>query len=495
MNVIMILIDSLNKNALGAYGNKVVRTPNFNRFAEKSAVFHNHFIGSAPCMPARRELMTGRKEFLWRGWGPIEPFDAHIAEEAKRVGAVTAIITDHYHYWEKAAHGYFEAFDAAKLIRGQELDNYNTDTIEECPAWVERINQYRPDFGTRYFKNCKDFKSEEDFFVSKTMTEASDWIDKNHGQEKFMLWVESFDVHEPFHIPEPYRSMYTGHSDDAFNCWPPYQNGTYGHHDAFWDQTTDSEIEFIRAQYYGKVSMVDHWLGKLFDTMDRYSLWDSTLVILTTDHGHELGNRRRFGKQPPHYDDCANIPLFIRHPDFDRRNDLDALTCTVDLYPTILDALGCDGFNPLHGRSLMPLVRGEKAARREAVTYGEFGAGVTVTDGEYTYHQSWNESELNLYTSQMPFCAPDAAAGKYIEGVDCPVWKIPSVSQHPVIPDMLFNRRNDPLQLNNVLHEYPEQVIRMKNLLKKVADEEGIPAEQYTRLNLEKISAESTEEL
>ena len=485
MNVIMVLIDSLNKNCIGAYGNQEVKTPNLDEFANKSIVFNNHFISSAPCIPARRELMTGRKEFLWRGWGPIEPFDKHIADEARKAGATTAIITDHYHYWENSAHGYIEHFDSARLIRGQEIDYYNSDFCENVPEWVNSINKYRPDLGTRFYKNIKDFTNEEDFFSAKTMTEASTWLENNHSHEKFLLWVEAFDVHEPFYVPEPYKSMYSKKSDEIYNCWPPYQDGEYGHSKVFWENTTEEEINFIKSQYLGKVSMVDNWLGKLFGTMDKYDLWKDTAVILTTDHGHELGEKKRFGKQPPHYDQSANIPMFIWHPQYMEHRTTDALTCALDIYPTILEILGVESSDSPHGKSLMPLIKNERTGHRDFVYYGEFGAGVTMTDGTFTYHNTWDiDRDINIYTALMPFVSVNAVSGKFIPGVECPVWRIPFSSQKPPIPDLLFNRKEDPEQTNNIVNSNPSLVQKLKRTLADHLDNDGAPAEQYYRLYL-----------
>ena len=76
MNIILVLVDSLNKDCLRSYNaDTVCKTPNLDRFAEKSAVFDDHYVGSLPCMPARREIMAGRKEFLWLPWGGMEVFD------------------------------------------------------------------------------------------------------------------------------------------------------------------------------------------------------------------------------------------------------------------------------------------------------------------------------------------------------------------------------------------------------------------------------------
>ena len=80
MRTVFLLFDSLNRRMLNSYGGNFLDTPNFNRLAEKSITFDNHFIGSMPCMPARRDLQSGRLSFLHRSWGPLEPFDNSFPE-------------------------------------------------------------------------------------------------------------------------------------------------------------------------------------------------------------------------------------------------------------------------------------------------------------------------------------------------------------------------------------------------------------------------------
>ena len=75
MKAIMVMFDSLNRHMLPSYGCEWIHAPNFERLAERSITFDNCYVGSMPCMPARRELHTGRYNFLHRSWGPLEPFD------------------------------------------------------------------------------------------------------------------------------------------------------------------------------------------------------------------------------------------------------------------------------------------------------------------------------------------------------------------------------------------------------------------------------------
>ena len=103
MKAIMLMFDSLNRHMLEPYGCKWTSTPNFRRLAEHTAVFDTCYVGSLPCMPARRELQTGRYNFLHRSWGPIEPYDICMPELLSRRGIYTHLISDHGHYWEDGA--------------------------------------------------------------------------------------------------------------------------------------------------------------------------------------------------------------------------------------------------------------------------------------------------------------------------------------------------------------------------------------------------------
>src|SRR5215204_4366358 len=122
MRAIFVLFDSLNRTAIGCYGANVVKTPNFDRFARRAVTFDTHFVGSLPCMPARRDLHTGRLNFMHRSWGPLEPFDNSFPEMMRERGIHTHLITDHLHYFEDGGSTYHTRFKTWEFIRGQEDD-------------------------------------------------------------------------------------------------------------------------------------------------------------------------------------------------------------------------------------------------------------------------------------------------------------------------------------------------------------------------------------
>jgi arylsulfatase A-like enzyme len=498
VNIIFVLIDSMNRHALTAYNPAThIQTPNLSAFAAKAWRMDNHFVGSLPCMPARREIFAGFKEMLWRPWGPLEWFDARLPRLLEGAGYSTAIVTDHYHYWEDPAQGYIQSFQSAELVRGHEIDFWKTRISDDAPVpeWVNRIERWRPGWGRWYYSNVKDFRTEEDFFPAKVFSGARAWLRENARKTPFFLQIESFDVHEPFHVPEPYASMYGDPSAaDRFTLWPPYQNVEALA--AFIAQASPEELEFVRAQYAAKLTMVDRWFGELTRALDELALWDDTLIIVTTDHGHDLAERGKYGKQHPHYDSHAHIPMLIwypRNPGNGRSSP--ALTSTVDLFATALDAAGAPIPERTHSRSVMPVLRGQTDRHRDVLLYGTFGQGVCLTDGDWTIFKAPVQDEpLFVYSSQIfrSLVSQEegvnlpVASGTYIPGVALPQWQIPT--RYPVLnsEDMLFYRAEDPGQTRNLWLSAPDQRERMLSLLRDAIEQEGSPPEQWTRLGLER---------
>ena len=194
MKTILILMDTLQRKMVHAYNPDCpVITPNIDRLAEKSTVFDQHYIGSAPCMPARRDILTGRLNFLERNWGPIEPFDVTMPAILKRHGVFSHIVTDHCHYAELGGEGYLQQYNTWDMIRGQETDVWASQIRDpEMPEnYIGRV-------GRQYQCNRQYFKSDADYPTPKTFAAAAQSLKNNEGADDFFLQVEVFDPHEPF---------------------------------------------------------------------------------------------------------------------------------------------------------------------------------------------------------------------------------------------------------------------------------------------------------
>ncbi|WP_165452709.1 sulfatase [Paenibacillus thalictri] len=508
MNLILITIDSLNKHFLNAYGGQPgmdVRTPNLDRFAAKSAVFHRHYSGSLPCMPARRELYTGTQEFLWRSWGPVEPYDMPIARAAGEQGYVTQFISDQFHFFLGYSHGYYDDYHGFELIRGHELDPWRTAPLsEQDETFLQKIkyrqNSPKPFDRAMYARNVKNFKEEADFFAPRVFASAEKWLEDNHSHEKFMLVIDSFDVHEPFHNPDSTAGMYTDEDirDPDLPVWAHSGRTDEGH-----GSLSERQIAFIRSQYAAKITLVDKWLGKVFDKLDEHGLWDDTMVIVTSDHGHYLGERDLIGKPAyNNYNVLANIPLMIWHPQGAHNGSgVSALTSTVDLYATMIDAVGGKAKPIGHSRSLMPLLTGRADHVRDWAIYGYFGRGMNVTDGRYTYHVAPDESVplfnySTMYMNPAAFFFPgyvpeEVESGRFLPYTEAMVWKY-EVKVPPEFARFhsggyateLYDVENDPWQMNNLLDSSPELHAQMKNLLATALSHLRAPAETFRRTGL-----------
>ncbi|WP_293868473.1 sulfatase [uncultured Alsobacter sp.] len=383
MKAVFVLFDSLNRHMLGAYGGKRIPTPNFDRLAKRSVTFDSHYVGSLPCMPARRDMLTGRLTFLHRSWGPLEPFDNAFPEVLFDKGVYSHLITDHFHYWEDGGATYHNRYDSYEFVRGQEGDPWKAmvkphwDRLREMYHQRQFTTQRREYFSQNII-NREFIKDEKDFPSVQCFAHGFEFLDRNREADDWLLQIETFDPHEPFHAParfkEPFDKGWTGPIRD----WP-----RYGRVDEL-----PEECEELRANYYAIVSMCDALLGQLLDYFDAHDMWKDTALVVTTDHGFLLGEHDFWAKNKMNiYEEIARIPLFAhdpRHPERDGTRCA-ALTQSIDIAPTFIDLFGAERPPETEGQSLWDVAAG--TVRRDAILFGYFGGAVNVADGRYTYHR------------------------------------------------------------------------------------------------------------
>lgn len=481
MKTIFILMDSLNRHLLGMYGPSWVRTPNLDRLAARGVVFENHFAGSMPCMPARRELMTGRHNFLEAPWGPIEPFDDCLPELLRRQGGTyTHLITDHYHYWRHMGDGYHNLFDTWEFVRGQENDAWRASVRgPDVPEF--RGRNTRQSWVNR---RAMDLERDEDYPTPQCFQRAIEFVEANHDADNWHLHLELFSPHEPFVCPRRYRDMYADAWDDRVRFdWPRYAPVEEG----------PEAVEHIRKCYAGTLSMADAWLGRFLDRMDALDAWRDTTVILTTDHGHLLGEHGYWAKNyMADYAEITHIPLVVCTPGAPAGRRVKALTAAIDIMPTIMD---------MHEAVLPPHVRGKSLRHlftrdephHDAVLYGYHGKDIGMTDGRHTYCRQPLEGSFLYHYTAMPrryFAAREKLAGAEM-GVflpcayGIPVYrvKVPS-HRHADAPDFnpIYDLQSDPGQTTPLRDPALEARLaaKMKELLKRHDATEC----QYARVGL-----------
>ena len=394
MNAIVIILDTLRRDHLGCYGNREIRTPNLDRLARRSTIFANAYIGSYPCMPARQDLWTGRLNFLWRGWSPLEWTEDDLVGTLRRAGKPSMLITDHYHLWSYGSGNYHMSFSGVELIRGQERDNWRTDPDVPIrwPARPSKLNH----MWERYARNTALRRGEEDFFPAQVFSRAAQWVDDNHRREDFLLLIDCFDPHEPFDPPREYVELYDpGYSGEEL-IWPRY--GRPRSH-----EYTAREIDHCHALYCGEVSLVDRWFGRFLDKVEEKGLLSNSMLIVTSDHGFLFGEHDWLGKHSPTlYQHIVHTPLLLYHPaQREAGGRVTQLAQMMDLQPTVLEAMGVEAPEGIHGRSLLPLVSGDgRQEGRALAVFGAFGGSVYATDGHWVFVKRPTSAgaPLNWYT-------------------------------------------------------------------------------------------------
>lgn len=398
MRVIFVLYDSLVRNAMQCYGGTHIDTPQFQRFAQRAVTFDTHFVGSLPCMPARRDMHTGRLNFLHRSWGALEPFDQSFSELLRAAGVYTHLVSDHYHYWEDGGATYHNRYSSWDFIRGQEWDKWKAmvePPLERFRKMYHELQQptAAADGRLQSMVNREFMKAESDFCCPRTFASGLEFLDQNRDSDNWLLHLECFDPHEPFHAPARFRERYrTGYTGPILD-WPRYKR----------NEEDALAVAELRANYAALMSMCDEYFGRLLDYLDRHDMWKDTAVILTTDHGFLLAEHDWWGKnRMPFFNEIAHIPLLMYHPALTRMGGQrrSSLTQTTDIMPTLLDLFGLKPPSSVEGHSLLEMMQTDRPVRKAAL-YGMFGAGTNITDGRHTYFrypEDMSKQDLYEYT-------------------------------------------------------------------------------------------------
>ena len=506
MNTIVIVCDTLRRDHVGAYHHNrplnamdnplapdwVVPTPHMDRLAARGTTFENAWCGSTPCMPARRDIYTGRHEFLERGWGPLEEWDRDLPTQvsgqpyqsmtlAKEQGAkVSQLITDHLCLWMKGSGNYHFGYTGCEFIRGHHWDNWVTTPGDAADFGCPQGDRHT--MMERHWRNTHAIRAEKGeagWFAPQVFTKASDWLRENHTHDDFYLHIDCFDPHEAWDPPADLLKQFSpkGYDVEGWTAHPPYKP---------WRETMNEELfNHYRAAYAAMVVLVDRWLGKMLDTMDDLNLWEDTVVIFTTDHGTWNGDRDRIGKLGTHCHEAqAHIPFILCHPDAGQGQRRDQLVQLVDIYPTVLSAVGrplpeSDDNRPLHGVNLLPAVADPNAPTRDHAVCGMFGRSVSITDARWILHQQPipENKPLHWHGYQSDGFLK-ANLGPVIEGRR-------ESTLHPGHDvTWLSDKQSDPWENQNLAASHPQQLAAMQQALAQTLTKLKAPKEQHTRLGL-----------
>jgi len=392
MNVVVVIIDSLRRDHVGAHGNPWIKTPNLDALAKESLRFDRALPESIPTIPARRAIHTGLRTFPFRnwdppedsppiyGWQPIPREQATLAETLREEGYETLFITDVQHQF-KPSYNFHRGFNWYHFVRGQEKDSL--EPYWRCPP--EKLERALLG-GWRQAKQVTVLQqhlantlgrgeAEEDWCAPQVFLRSMELLKGAVERQPFFMVVDCFDPHEPWDPPKKYVDLYDDHYDGP-EPWITSYGST--------DYLSRRELERMRALYAGEVTMVDRWLGNFLQKMSDLGLMEKTLLVLLSDHGHALGEHGIAGKVPWEiYPELVDTVFFIRHPEGKGAGQAsDYYASTHDVAPTVLGAMGIKPPQPMDGQNLLVLADGGEPEPRPYFTLG-YDRYVWAKDDDY----------------------------------------------------------------------------------------------------------------
>lgn len=354
-NVILIVIDTIRADVfepLGGEGSKV-QTPSFDALLPESTVFTRAYVNENWTKPSVATILSG-----------LYPVTHNAKLDDDTVSPDIELVTE-----TLKSHGFATG---GFIANGYVSNKYGFDQ-----GW---------DFNRNYIR--ENFKSDAD----KVYADALEWVNEQ-GDKPFFLYVQTIDPHVPYRVDRKYTEPY-------FAEEPPKSIGKMlggrGQQDLNKRELTEKELAWVEALYYGEVTFHDEFMGKFIEDIRKKGILDDTVLIITNDHGEELGEHGRLGHGHTLYDELVRAPLLIRHPGRFRQGEVvhDPVEA-VDITPTILDLLELPANKDHDGFSIMPLLEGQPLSRPAYAVSDFLDKRRSIRVGDWKMHR-WPQ-KANLY--------------------------------------------------------------------------------------------------
>ena len=399
------------------YNNPEIKTPNLDRLAARGTIFNRAYTVNPTCTPTRASIITGQYPSQHGAWalGTKLPETVHtVGEDFQEAGYHTALIgkahfqqlLDHpdYHSIESNPHqqnlgwwrefdGPFYGFESVQLVRNH-ADEYHVG--QHYAIWMEEkgfdwkkcfckpVGTAERQYGTW---NIPEEYHYDAWIAEKTNAQLDHYAENN---ESFFLWASFPDPHPPYLIPEPWADMYDPgeltlpelvpgehdanppHFQKTQEENPDYSiyseedgSGCHGFHSHL---ASEKKCRKNMAIYYGMVSMMDKYIGKILDKLEESGLAEDTVVVFTTDHGHLFGQHGMTAKGAFLYEDMVKLPFIVSLPGFVPEGRIsESMQSIADLAPTFLSIAGLEIPRNMTGIDQKSVWYGEKESVRDHV--------------------------------------------------------------------------------------------------------------------------------
>jgi arylsulfatase A-like enzyme len=399
-NILLITSDQQHWSTLGAFNNEI-STPNLDRLVKEGTTFKRAYCPNPTCTPTRNSIISGLYPSQHGAWAlgtkmfeSVPTIGDHFIEHGYR----TALIGK-AHFQPLASTVEYPSLESRPLIYDSE---YWRDFDEKFYGFehveLTRNHTNRPNVGMHYMNWLEDngCTNWRDYFKAPVGTMSEDdefnwtipekyhynrWIAERTKQmlnnykendESFFLWASFFDPHPPYLVPEPWDTMY----DPNKVTLPKLVSGEHDKNPPYFKKTQEERPDFSEyeesgfrvfgfdshlhdqehmkkaiAVYYGMISMMDKYIGRILDQLDELGLTENTIVVFTSDHGHVFGHHGLNKKGGFQYEDIVKIPFIVRYPQrVPKGRQSAAMQSLVDLAPTFLNLSGIPVPRTMAGR-------------------------------------------------------------------------------------------------------------------------------------------------
>ena len=376
-NILLIMADQLAPHFTGAYGHKVVKTPNIDALAARGMRFDGAYCNSPLCAPSRFSFMSGQLISKIGAYDNASEFPASVptfAHYLKLLGYSTCLSGKMHFVGPDQMHGF--------------QDRVTTDIYPSDFAWTpdwdnadQRIDKWYHNMQTvKESGECMasfqiDYDDEVEFAARRRL------FDYARDDDKPWCMVASFiHPHDPYVARPEWWNLY---DDDEIDMpvHPEYAEDPFGKRvlegiEAYSKPLSKDEVRRARRAYYANVSYFDSKVGALIKTVEEMGQLDNTIIIVTADHGDMLGEKGLWYKMN-FFEHSARVPMIMAGPGVSQGHNTNACSL-VDLLPTMVDIAGGDDSmygQPVDGRSLLTLASGGDDGVSEAI--GEYCAEMT----------------------------------------------------------------------------------------------------------------------
>lgn len=421
-NILLLYVDQMRWDAVGAIGNDEIITPNLDRLAAEGTTFTHHFVQHPLCMPSRASMLSGQypatlgithmgvpvpedlptlPTFLkCAGYTTANIGKLHFQPHANREHRDLHPPYDFEHLEISDEPGVYEdAYRAwARAKKPEQMDLLSVGLPPATKIWYDMMGQddgvVHPTNDAREdFEKTRVFQADDDMTHTAFVGDQVQTFLRQHRERQPFLCIAGFySPHAPMVVPQTYLDLY---DRDALSLpnYPPEidaqrpQKGTF----------SDEHLRDIKHGYYAMISEVDHHIGNILDTLDDLGLADDTVVVFTSDHGEWLGEHLRFGKGYPADDAVSRVPLIIRAPKIKGGQVQDSIVEAIDIVPTLLELAALQMPTHLQGQSLLALMRGEQTDLRDsALVEGHGWKGLRTADFRYLVHEDGSEQLYDM---------------------------------------------------------------------------------------------------